>query len=160
MNPREKLASLAKAVVERSKVIRFTIPCPPNFENERMHWAVRSKAVQSARNRTLYAIAEAGAMPTAHERLVMATEPRKRVVKFTRYFGGRIREMDSGGIVSACKPVLDALKLVVGHKRQYGRMIEVQGAGILFDDSAKWVTTMHEQVKDATRAGTLEVTIS
>ena len=156
---RESHAAVAKEAIRRGSV-RFEIPCPPNFENERMHWAVKSKAIREAREATRWAIIAARAMPTSHDRLLMATEPRKRVVSFVRFFGGKVREMDPGGLVSACKPVLDALKLVVGHKRQYGRMVEIQGAGLLFDDSAKWVTTLYEQVKDKSRAGQLEVEIT
>ena len=125
-----------------------------------MHWAVKSKAIRDARESTWIALRITREFPTSHERLLMAVNPVKRVVKFTRFYGGNRRRMDEGGLVSACKPVLDALKLIVGHRRQYGRMTEIQGAGLLYDDSPEWVTTMYEQKKNPKRAGMLLVEVS
>lgn len=143
------------------KTIRFEIACPPNFENERMHWAVKAKAIRKAREAVWIALMASKQMPGVQEKFRFAKNPVRREVVFTRYFGGRKREMDAGGLVSACKPVLDALKIVVGHKREpmSGIVVPIYGAGLLYDDSARWVLTSYGQVNDAKRGGILEVTV-
>lgn len=125
-----------------------------------MHHFAKAKAIRKARESVAWALREASVYPSAHDRLLMATNPRKRVVKFTRFYGGRVREMDHGGIVSACKPLLDALKLIVGHAKQFGRMVEIHGAGIIFDDSMKWVTTLYDHAKSRVKAGIVEIEIT
>lgn len=127
--------------------VSFTIKCPPNLSNQRGHWSVRARIGKEVRREVWAVLHETKQHPTAHDQYTLAKEPVKKLVTFTRYFGGRTREMDWDGVASATKPVLDALKL--GDK----------GVGLIYDDAPKWCAVTWDQKKDKDKAGTLEVTV-
>jgi len=128
--------------------VTFTIKCPPNTSNSRLHWAAKHKLFKKVRLEVWASLAQSKQLPTSHDKLVLAKSPVKKVVNFTRYYGGRWREMDWDGIACATKPVLDALKLGDG------------GEGLIYDDAPKWCAVMWSQVKNKAKAGTLEVEIT
>jgi len=127
--------------------VTFSIKCPVNTANKRLHWAVKHNLFREVRHSVWAALAAIKALPTSREKLILAKEPVKKMVSFVRYWGGRSREMDHDGFACATKPVLDALKL--GDK----------GEGLIYDDAPSWVAVTWEQIKCKEKAGTLEVTI-
>lgn len=129
-------------------MVVFVIACPPNTANLRLHWAAKHKLFKDVRLQVWARLAFTHQLPIAHAKLVLAKKPVKKLVKFVRYYGGRHREMDHDGIACATKPVLDALKL--GDK----------GEGLIYDDAPTWCAVTWEQVKDKSRSGQLEVTIT
>lgn len=86
--------------------------------------------------------------PTANEKLNLARRPVKRLVSFTRYYGGRVKRLDGAdNLPGTCKPVLDFLVLKEG------------GLGLIFDDRDEWCATCYEQVEDRNKAGRLRVEV-
>jgi hypothetical protein len=142
------------------KEIHFLIPSPPNCHNERMHWSMRARIGRLVRKQVWEALVEQGALPTANDRLVLAKTPTKRSVRFLRFFGRKAREMDFDGLTGACKPILDALKLVVSRKKRGGLTEDVQGCGLIFDDKPAWVALQYDQERRPEHSGYIEVTIS
>jgi hypothetical protein len=111
------------------------------------HHMARYKLNKKIRTAVWAALVESGKLPTSYQKLELATRPVKKIVKFTRFYGGRVKQMDNGNFIASCKAVLDALKL--GDK----------GEGLIFDDRPEWLTDMYDQVKDKSHAGKLEVEI-
>lgn len=105
------------------------------------------------------AILAAGVMPTAHDKLVMAQKPWKRVVSFVRFYGGNVKLMDTGNFIGGLKACLDELKLVTWTTTAHGQKVERPGFGFLYDDSPAFVCDMYDQRRDLERAGQLEITI-
>lgn len=152
---REDHAKAAREVIRRAYLsqdravtgtVRFTIKAPKSRSNQRVHWAVRHNQDRAIHSEVWAAVAAAKAMPTSRQKLLLATEKPKRTVRFIRYWGGRVREMDFGNFVASVKPVLDALKL--------------DRIGLIFDDAPSYCVEVYEQVKDKAQAGQLQVEIS
>lgn len=125
--------------------VKFTIAAPKSRSNQRVHWAVRHNEDRAIHTAVWAAVAAAKAMPTSRQKLLLAKDKPKRIVKFVRYWGGRVREMDFGNFVASVKPALDALTL--------------NRIGLIYDDAPSYCTEVYEQVKDKKRAGQLEVTV-
>lgn len=127
--------------------ITFTIRCPESRSNARKHWRDQHEDDKAAQTLVWAALASTGQIVTPHDRLLLATTKPKKIVRFTRYFGGTVKQMDFGNYVASCKPVLDALKL--------------QREALIYDDSPLYCTEIYEpQVKNKSRAGQLEVEIT
>jgi len=138
----------------------FTIKAPPS-QNEQKKWSRweakrrRDELVFEMRQ----AINAAGCMPSSHDRLKLFMNPWKRVVKFTRYTGGKVKVMDKGNFIGGLKACLDELKLTTWKTTEHGQKYERQGFGFLFDDSPSWVCDMYDQQEDKSRAGQLLIEI-
>ncbi len=72
----------------------------------------------------------------------------RRRVTITRLIGARQRAFDDDGMVATCKGLRDAMQ----RPRTYGKRIgehvvqvPIAGAGIVWDDSAKWSTWVYRQ---------------
>lgn len=76
----------------------------------------------------------------------------RRVVRITREYAGRCREMDYGNLVGGLKPVVDAMQCEIGGKRQ-----AITGAGIIVDDSPDWFIGIYEQRRGDIDAVTFEI---
>ena len=128
--------------------IKFTIKCPESRSNSRCHWSVQYKRDRKVNFAVRIALSASKQMPKSHDKLVLGMDKPQRVVRFTRFFGGRSREMDFGNFVASCKPVLDSLKL------------DDKGVGLIYDDAPKYCREMYDQIKDKERAGQLEVEVT
>lgn len=111
------------------------------------HHMARYRLNQEIRRAVWAALVEAHALPSASAKLELATRPVKRVVTFTRFYGGRVREMDNGNFTASCKAVLDALKC--GDR----------GEGLIYDDRPEWVTDVYQQRKSVKHAGLMLVEV-
>ena len=141
---------------------RFEILCPPSL-NVQKRWSI-GQAKRFRDDLVLemtQALNVAGGRPSTPQRLAMAKNPFKRVVKFLRFYGGNVKRLDSAdNFRGACKPVLDELKLVTWRRRVYGQMVERNGFGFLFDDADEWCCAMYDQEKKVKKAGRLVVEIA
>lgn len=144
------------------KPLSITIKCPVSRSNAHVHWRVQYERDEDVRTEMWAEIIGAHAMPTPHERLCLAEKPVKRIVKFTRYFGGNAKLMDFGNFVSTCKPALDALQLVLSRRKEYGQIVERKGFGFIATDTPAHVQDMYDQVKtrDAKLQGQLKIEVS
>lgn len=145
---RETHAAIAREVVRRMPVaftMRHMDPGPNHGPSHRMARHRLNKLIRKAVWASLLA---EHALPTSAEKLALAQRPEKRCVKFTRFFGGRVNQMDKGNFVASCKAVLDALKL------------GDNGEGLIFDDRPEWLVDMYLQEKDPAKAGVLLVEVS
>lgn len=145
-------------------MIRFEIEAPPSLNVQRK-WArnigqavaFRAKLCLQMRE----ALDKAGVRVSSADRLALATSKERRLVRFTRFFGGRVKELDqSDNFPGACKPVLDELKLVTWRRREFGQMVDREGFGLIFDDAPAYCVAIYDQVRDAGRAGRLQVEVS
>jgi|SRR6185503_19683165 len=136
----------------------FTIKCPPSLNVQKKYGIGQAKRFRD--NLALEMLACCPKRVTAHERLLLMTDKPRRVVKFTRFWGGAVKELDrDDNLPGACKPVLDELKLVTWRRRVYGAMVERPGLGLIFDDGPSYCTTVYDQIKDKSRAGQLLIEV-
>lgn len=143
------------------KSASFEVRCPPSL-NEQKKWSVgRAKRFRDGLVLEMtQALNAAGCRPTALDRLQLATEPVKRIVKFMRFFGGRVHELDKDNLIGGCKPLLDELKLVTWRRREYGHMVEREGFGFIFDDAPEYCCAIYDQKRDPAKAGLLRVEVA
>ena len=128
--------------------VKFTVKAQRNpLNGSHGHWTRDHAVMKKCRAAVAFALMEIGRIPSAHDKLVLAKSPVKKSVKFTRFWGGRSREMDFEGFVASCKHYLDALKM------------SDDGEGLIYDDSQTWVALLYDQVKDKTKAGLLEIEV-
>ena len=142
--------------------VRILIDCPPSRSNLHSGWQVQHR-IDTATHAEMWAeLVEAQTLPTPHERLLLASNPVKRTVRFTRYWGGKSKEMDKGNFISSCKHALDSLQLVMARRKLHGQIVEKQGFGLIVTDRPCHVADSYEQVKtsDSKMQGRLLVEVS
>lgn len=143
------------------KNAKFEILCPPSL-NEQRKWSIgqRTRFKNGLALEMLAALRASGVWITAADRLQLATSPVKRTVKLTRYFGGRVQELDRDNLIGGCKPVVDQLKLVTWKGSENGVKFERPGLGLIFDDKDQYVCAMYDQVPNKDKAGYLLVEVA
>ena len=162
-------ASPSAVPIASTREVRFLIQAPPSL-NVQKKWRNVGQ-VKAFRDALVYEMVGAiprALQPTSHQRLLLATNPVKRVVVFTRFwFVGKVgeklvnvKELDPDNFVGSCKPVLDELKLVTWRRREFGQMVERPGFGFIVDDRSQYCQAMYDQQRNPARAGKLEVRIT
>lgn len=85
-----------------------------------------------------------------------STDPgTKRMMVLTRIMGPRLRAYDFDDLVGGCKPIIDAMKppkparvttFKTGPRKGKAKVLPaVHGAGLIIDDSPKWLTVEYRQ---------------
>jgi hypothetical protein len=144
----------------------FTIKCPPSLNVQRKYGIGQKKRFRDSL--ALEMLACCPKRVTAHERLLLATERPKRIVKFTRFwYVGKVgdklvnaKEFDKyDNLPGACKPALDELKLITWRGSYLGHKFECPGLGLIFDDNEKYCCALYDQQKSKEKAGQLLIEV-
>ena len=73
-----------------------------------------------------------------HLGLAKRHEGKKRMICFTRPYGGRVKQMDQDNFIGGCKPVLDALVKLGWIKDDSPQFVECIYNQIKFPDAKTW----------------------
>lgn len=92
------------------------------------------------------------ALCQAVERGAVTVATGRRVVRITRQFAGRKRELDYGNLVGGLKMVVDAMQREIGGKKK-----TIPGAGIITDDSSRGMISIYAQKRAESDAVLFEI---
>jgi hypothetical protein len=137
----------------------WTLHLPIDLPSANRHGGAATNARHAAtaamyrRQRTAYAIALTAAARAAGLRSMNGWRDvadmggaRFRSVTIVRLWGKGCRAWDDDNMVAACKGLRDAMQCSRVARRQ-GALYNIAGAGLVWDDSAKWSSWHYEQRK-------------